>query len=66
MPMKMGIHCKSMGHGRSAFLDSRLYGNDGSLWVMTTQLSWIPAYAGMTGGMVFPKNCLKLLTCENL
>jgi len=28
MPMKMGIHCQPIGHSHSAFLDSRLRGND--------------------------------------
>jgi len=31
MPMKMGIHHKPIGHCHSAFLDSRLRGNDGSI-----------------------------------
>jgi len=29
MPMNMGIHRKPMGQGHSAFLDSRIRGNDG-------------------------------------
>ena len=29
MPMKMGIHCKPIGHRHSASLDSRVRGNDG-------------------------------------
>jgi len=29
MSMKMGIHREPMGHPLSAFLDSRLCGNDG-------------------------------------
>jgi len=29
MPMKMGIHCKLIWHSHSAFLDSRVRGNDG-------------------------------------
>jgi len=28
MPMKMGIHRKPIGHSHSAFLDSRIRGND--------------------------------------
>jgi len=31
MPMKMGIHCKPIGHSPSALLDSRLRGNDGRM-----------------------------------
>jgi len=29
MPMKMGIHYKLIGYKHSAFLDSRMRGNDG-------------------------------------
>jgi len=32
MPMKMGIHCKPIGHSHSAFLDSRVRGNDGGMF----------------------------------
>jgi len=31
MPMKMGIHRKPIGHGCSAFLDSRLRRNEGGM-----------------------------------
>jgi len=31
MPMKMGIHCKPIGHSHSASLDSRVRGNDGGM-----------------------------------
>jgi len=29
MPVNMGIHCEPIGRSHSAFLDSRLRGNDG-------------------------------------
>ena len=32
MPMKMGIHCKPIGHSHSASLDSRVRGNDGGMF----------------------------------
>ena len=32
MPMKMGIHCKPIGHRHSASLDSRIRGNDGGMF----------------------------------
>ena len=32
MPMKMGIHCKSIGHSHSASLDSLVRGNDGGMF----------------------------------
>ena len=31
MPMKMGAHCKLIGHSHSASLDSRVRRNDGGL-----------------------------------
>jgi len=38
MPMTMGIHCKPMGHDTSVFLDSRLRGNDGGIFVTRKHL----------------------------
>jgi len=32
MPMNMGIHREPMAHAQSAFLDSRLRGNDGGMF----------------------------------
>jgi len=32
MPMKMGIHYKLIGYRHSAFLDSRIRGNDGGMF----------------------------------
>jgi len=32
MPIFMGIHHKPMGHNHSAFLDSRIGGNDGGMF----------------------------------
>jgi len=40
MPMKMGIHHKPMGHGRLAFLDSRLRGNDGRRLATMSTFFW--------------------------
>jgi len=39
MPMKMGIHYKPIGHSYSAFLDSRLRGNDGGMFFPRNRLS---------------------------
>jgi len=39
MPMKMGIHCKSIGHSHSAFLDSRIRGNDGGMFFSEKRLT---------------------------
>ena len=35
MPMKMGIHCKPIGHRHSAPLDSRVRGNHSWRWRVT-------------------------------
>ena len=32
MPMKMGIHCKPIGHSHSASLDSRVRENNGGMF----------------------------------
>jgi hypothetical protein len=32
MPMKMGIHCKPIGHSHSASRHSRVRGNDGGMF----------------------------------
>jgi hypothetical protein len=39
MPMKMGIHCKPIGHSHSASLDSRVHGNDGGMFFPRKRLS---------------------------
>ena len=39
MPMKMGIHCKPIGHGHSTSLDSRVCGNDGGMFFPRKRLT---------------------------
>jgi len=38
MPMKRGIHCKPIEHSHSAFLDSRVRGNDGGIFFSRDRL----------------------------
>jgi|GEM_PF-2067820 len=38
MPMKMGVHCKPIGHSHSASLDSRARGNDGGMFFSRKRL----------------------------
>jgi len=39
MPMKMGIHCKPIGHSHSVSLDSRVRGNDEGMFFSRKRLS---------------------------
>ena len=49
MPMKMGIHCKPIGHRHSASLDSRVRGNDGGMFFPRKRLIlWNPFDVGIS------------------
>jgi len=40
MPMKMGIHCKPIGHSHLASLDSRIRGNDEGIFFSRKHLGF--------------------------
>jgi len=42
MPMKMGIHRQPIARGYSAFLDSRMHGNDGGMFFLRKHLTLYP------------------------
>jgi len=55
MPMNMGIHHKPMGHDHSAFLDSRLRGNDRGMVFL--QITPELIYAKLMGLSEFNARC---------
>ena len=46
MPMKMGIHCKPIGHSHSVSLDSRVRGNPERLFFPRKRLGVIGIFDG--------------------
>jgi hypothetical protein len=55
MPMKMGIHCKPIGHGHSTSLDSRVRGNDGGMFFSRKRLISNPVKSFVAAALQRPQ-----------